>query len=131
MIALDLLVVATALNTIRYDLGASVVQLQWTVTGYSLSFAGLLMAGAALGDRFGRRRVFTGGLGLFVAASAACALAGSVGVLIAARVVQGVGAALVIPVALALVSAAYPPERRGKAIGMLDRRRLRLRRGVE
>jgi EmrB/QacA subfamily drug resistance transporter len=120
MIALDLLVVATALTTIRSDLGASVQALQWTVTGYSLSFAGLLMAGAALGDRFGRRRMFVAGLGLFVAASAACALSGSVGALIAARVVQGVGAALVIPVALALVSAAHPPDRRGKAIGILE-----------
>jgi EmrB/QacA subfamily drug resistance transporter len=120
MIALDLLVVATALSTIRRDLGASVVELQWTVTGYSLSFAGLLLTGAALGDRFGRRRMFACGLGLFVAASAACALAGSVGALIAARVVQGVGAALVIPVALALVSAAYPAESRGKAIGILE-----------
>ncbi|MGH2745183.1 MAG: DHA2 family efflux MFS transporter permease subunit [Thermoleophilaceae bacterium] len=120
MIALDLLVVASALSTIRDDLGASVVELQWTVTGYSLSFAALLLTGAALGDRFGRRRMFAAGLGLFVAASAACALSGSVGVLIAARVVQGVGAALVIPVALALVTTAYPPENRGKAIGILE-----------
>jgi EmrB/QacA subfamily drug resistance transporter len=120
MIALDLLVVSTALTTIRSDLGAPVASLQWTVTGYSLSFAALLMAGAALGDRFGRRHMFAAGLTLFVAASAACALSGSIGALIAARVVQGVGAALVIPVALALVSAAYPPEGRGKAIGILE-----------
>jgi EmrB/QacA subfamily drug resistance transporter len=120
MIALDLLVVATALPTIRADLGASVVELQWTVTGYGLSFAALLLAGAALGDRFGRRRMFAVGLGLFVAASAACALASSMETLIAARVVQGVGAALTIPVALALVSSAYPPESRGKAIGILE-----------
>jgi MFS family permease len=120
MIALDLLVVSTALNTIRTELGASAVELQWTVTGYSLSFAALLMTGAALGDRFGRRRMFAGGLGLFIAASAACALSGSVEALIAARVVQGVGAALTIPVALALVSAAFPTERRGKAIGILE-----------
>ena len=120
MIALDLLVVSTALNTIRTELGASAVELQWTVTGYSLSFAALLMTGAALGDRFGRRRMFAGGLGLFIAASAACALSGSVEALIADRVVQGVGAALTIPVALALVSAAFPTERRGKAIGILE-----------
>jgi EmrB/QacA subfamily drug resistance transporter len=120
MIALDLLVVATALPTIRADLGASVVELQWTVTGYGLSFAALLLAGAALGDRFGRRRMFAVGLGLFVAASAACALASSMETLIAARVVQGVGAALTIPVALALVSSAYPPQSRGKAIGILE-----------
>ena len=120
MVALDLLVVATALSTIRTDLGASVVELQWTVTGYGLSFAALLMTGAALGDRFGRRRMFVVGLALFVAASMACALSGSVGALVAARVVQGVGAALVVPVALALVSAAYPVESRGKAIGILE-----------
>ncbi len=120
MIALDLLVVSTALNTIRTDLGASALELQWTVTGYSLGFAALLMTGAALGDRFGRRRMFAGGLGLFIAASAACALSGSIEALIAARVVQGVGAALVIPVALALVSAAFPAESRGKAIGILE-----------
>lgn len=120
MIALDLLVVAAALSSIREDLGASVVELQWTVTGYSLSFAALLLTGAALGDRFGRRRMFAAGLALFVAASTACALSNSVGALIAARVVQGVGAALVIPVALALVTTAYPPENRGKAIGILE-----------
>ncbi|WP_455359922.1 MFS transporter [Streptomyces sp. SYSU K21746] len=120
MIALDLLVVSTALDTIRADLGTSLATLQWTIIGYSLSFAALLMTGAALGDRFGRRRMFAWGLGLFVSASAGCALAESVGELIAARVVQGIGAALVIPVAVALVSAAYPPERRGKAIGILE-----------
>lgn len=120
MIALDLLVVATALSTIRTDLGASIEDLQWTVTGYSLSFAALLMTGGALGDRFGRRRMFVVGLALFVAASAACALSGSIAALVAARVVQGAGAALVIPVALALVSAAYPAEERGKAIGILE-----------
>jgi EmrB/QacA subfamily drug resistance transporter len=120
MIALDLLVVTTALSTIRTDLGASIEDLQWTVTGYSLSFAALLMTGGALGDRFGRRRMFVVGLAIFVAASSACALAGSIGALIAARVAQGVGAALVIPVALALVSAAYPADERGKAIGILE-----------
>src|SRR5262245_64404663 len=94
MVALDALVVATALSTIRVDLGASIEALEWTVNAYNLSFAVLLMTGAALGDRFGRRRVFAAGLGLFVAASAACALAGSIGWLIAARAVQGAGAAL-------------------------------------
>jgi EmrB/QacA subfamily drug resistance transporter len=120
MMALDLLVVSTALSTIRADLDASLVDLQWTVTGYGLSFAALLLTGAALGDRFGRRRVFVVGLGLFVAASTACALSSSIEVLIAARVIQGVGAALTIPVAMALVSAAYPADRRGKAIGLLE-----------
>jgi EmrB/QacA subfamily drug resistance transporter len=118
MVALDALVVTTALSTIRVDLGASIEQLEWTVNAYNLSFAVLLMTAAAIGDRFGRRRMFAGGLGLFVAASAACALAPDVGWLIAARAVQGVGAAMIMPVALALLSANYPPELRGKAMGV-------------
>jgi EmrB/QacA subfamily drug resistance transporter len=120
MVALDLLVVSTALSTIRLDLGAKVEELQWAVTAYGVSFAVLLMTGAVLGDRFGRRRVFVAGLGLFTAASAACALAPGIGWLIAARAVQGVGAALVIPLAVALLSAAVPPERRGRALGLLE-----------
>jgi len=118
MVALDTLVVSTALTTIRSDLGASIEQLEWTVNAYNLSFAVLLMTAAALGDRFGRRRLFAAGLGLFVASSAACALAPGVGWLIAARAVQGVGAAFVMTLALALVSAAFPPERRGSALGV-------------
>src|SRR4051794_20246459 len=85
MAALDTLVVATALSTIRVDLGASVEQLEWTVNAYNLSFAVLLVTCAALGDRFGRRRLYAIGLGLFAASSAACALAPDVGTLIAAR----------------------------------------------
>jgi EmrB/QacA subfamily drug resistance transporter len=118
MVALDALVVTTALSTIRVDLGASIEQLEWTVNAYNLSFAVLLMTAAAIGDRFGRRRMFAAGLGLFVAASAACALAPGVGWLIAARAVQGVGAAMIAPVALALLSANYPAELRGKAMGI-------------
>jgi EmrB/QacA subfamily drug resistance transporter len=118
MVVLDMLVVATALSTIQRDLGASLEDLEWTVNAYVLSFAVLLMTGASLGDRFGRRRIFAAGLGLFTAASAACALAPSVGLLIAARTVQGVGAALVMPLALALMNAAFPPERRGWATGV-------------
>ena len=118
MVALDALVVTTALSTIRVDLGASIEQLEWTVNAYNLSFAVLLMTAAAVGDRFGRRRMFAAGLGLFVAASAACALAPDVGWLIAARAVQGVGAAMITPVALALLSANYPAELRGKAMGL-------------
>src|SRR4051794_41092064 len=106
MTALDTLVVATALTTIRLDLGASVEQLEWTVNAYNLSFAVLLMTAAALGDRLGRRKMFAAGLGLFSLASAACALAPGVGWLIAARAVQGAGAALVTTLALALVSGA-------------------------
>src|SRR5262249_20018131 len=104
MVALDALVVTTALSTIRLDLGASIEALQWTMNAYNLSFAVLLWTGAALGDRFGRRRTFVAGLALFVAASAACALARSAGFLIAARAVQGAGAALVMPLAMALLS---------------------------
>src|SRR5438874_11535763 len=112
MTALDTLVVTTALSTIRRDLHASVAQLEWTVNAYNLSFAVLLMTAAALGDRFGRRRVFAFGIGLFVAASAACAVAPSVGALIAARAVQGAAAAAVTTLAPALLGAAFPPEKR-------------------
>ncbi|MFC0038732.1 MFS transporter [Actinomadura rayongensis] len=118
MVALDATAVSTALARIRLDLAATVEQLEWTVNAYSLSFAVLLMTGAALGDRFGRRRMFAAGLGLFTAASAACALAPDVGWLIAARAVQGSGAALVMPLAMALLSNGFPPERRAKALGV-------------
>ncbi|MGH3382685.1 MAG: MFS transporter [Actinoallomurus sp.] len=118
MVALDATVVTTALSRIRLDLGTSIEELEWTVNAYSLSFAVLLMTGAVLGDRFGRRLVFTAGLALFTAASAACALAPGVGWLIAARAVQGAGAALVMPLAMALLSAAYPPPDRPKALGL-------------
>ena len=120
MAALDTMVVSTALTTIRLDLGASIEQLEWTVNAYNLTLAVLLLPAAALGDRYGRRRMFTLGLALFVAASAACALAPDAGALIAARAVQGAGAALVMTNALALVSAAFPAERRGSAIGILE-----------
>jgi EmrB/QacA subfamily drug resistance transporter len=120
MVALDTLVVSTALSTIRVDLHASIEQLEWTVNAYNLSFAVLLMTAAALGDRFGRRRIFAAGLAVFAAASAVCAVAPDIGWLIAARAVQGVGAALVAPLGLALLSAAFPPERRGTAIGIFS-----------
>jgi EmrB/QacA subfamily drug resistance transporter len=120
MVALDALVVTTALPTIRLDLGASIEQLEWTVNAYNLSFAVLLMTGAAIGDRLGRRRLFAGGLALFVAASAACALAPDVGTLIAARAVQGAGAAAIMPTALALLSANFPSELRGRAMGLFS-----------
>ena len=109
MAALDTLVVASALNTIRVDLGAGLDQLEWTVNAYNLSFAVLLITGAALGDRFGRRRMYAAGLILFAVASAACALAPNVGLLIAARAIQGAGAALVLPLSFAPCSA--PPSR--------------------
>jgi EmrB/QacA subfamily drug resistance transporter len=120
MVALDALVVTTALPTIRVHLGASIEELEWTVNAYTLSFAVLLMTGAALGDRFGRRRMFAAGLGIFSAASAACALAPNVGFLIAARAVQGAGAALVMPLGMTLLSAAYAPEQRARALGIFS-----------
>jgi EmrB/QacA subfamily drug resistance transporter len=120
MAALDTLVVSTALSTIRLDLGATVEQLEWTVNAYNLSFAVLLITGAALGDRWGRRRLYAVGLGLFAASSAAAALAPDVSTLIAARAVQGAGSALIMPLGLALLSAAFPPEKRGAAIGIFS-----------
>ncbi|HET9419517.1 MAG TPA: DHA2 family efflux MFS transporter permease subunit [Nocardioides sp.] len=120
MAALDTLVVATALSTIRLDFGASVEQLEWTVNSYNLTFAVLLITAAAVGDRFGRRRLYAAGLALFTVASAACALAPDVGWLIAARAVQGAGAALVITLGLALLSAAFPAAKRGAAIGIFS-----------
>jgi EmrB/QacA subfamily drug resistance transporter len=120
MVALDVLVVAAALTTIRQDLGASIEQLEWTVNAYSLSFAMLLMTAAAIGDRWGRRRTFAAGLGVFSVASIACALSTSVPWLIAARTFQGIGAAVVMPLAMGLLGAAFPPERRGWAIGIFS-----------
>jgi EmrB/QacA subfamily drug resistance transporter len=120
MVTLDSLVVTTALGEIRTALHASVEQLEWMVTAYVLAFAVLLMTAVALGDRLGRRRVFTTGLAVFGTASAACALAPDVGTLIAARAVQGAGAAMVMPLALALLSIAFPPAQRAKALGIFS-----------
>lgn len=120
MVALDALVVAVALTTIRKDLGASIEQLEWTVNAYTLSFAMLMMAAAAIGDRWGRRRTFAAGLTLFAVASVCCALAPTVSWLIAARAVQGIGAAVVMPLGMGLLGAAFPPERRGWAIGIFS-----------
>jgi EmrB/QacA subfamily drug resistance transporter len=117
MASLDNLVVTTALPSIRAHLHASLAGLQWTVNAYTLTFAVLLLTGATLGERYGRRRMFVAGLGLFTAGSAAAALAPSIGLLIAARAVQGVGAAVLIPLTLTLLSAAVAPERRGIALG--------------
>jgi EmrB/QacA subfamily drug resistance transporter len=117
MVVLDNLVVSTALPVIRTDLNATIEQLEWTVNAYTLTFAVFLLTGAALGDRFGRRRMFIFGLALFTAASAAAALAPSRESLIAARAVQGIGGAIVTPLTLTLLSAAFPAERRGVALG--------------
>ena len=120
MVSLDTQVVATALPVIRVHLHASLAALEWTVNAYTLSFAVLLLTGAALGERLGRRRMLAVGIGLFTAASAACALAPNAGALVAARAVQGAGAALVLPLALALLSAGFPPQRRAWAIGIFS-----------
>ncbi|MET7728737.1 DHA2 family efflux MFS transporter permease subunit [Streptomyces mirabilis] len=118
MAGLDNLVVLVALPTIRDELGGSLEDLEWTVNAYTLSFAVLMMFGAALGDRFGRRRVFTTGLLLFTAASAAAAMAPGINELITARVVQGAGAAIVMPLSLTLLTSAVPAAKRGAALGM-------------
>jgi EmrB/QacA subfamily drug resistance transporter len=118
MVALDQLVVVTALNRIRDDLHASLATLDWTVNAYSLSFAALLITGAAIGDRFGRRRMFLVGLIVFTLASAACALAPNVATLITARTIQGAGSALVTPLAVSLLTVAFPIERRGPVVGL-------------
>jgi EmrB/QacA subfamily drug resistance transporter len=120
MVSLDTQVVATALPVIRLRLHASLAALEWTVNAYTLSFGVLLLTGAALGERLGRRRMLTAGTGLFCAASAACAVSPDAGALIAARAVQGAGAALMLPLALSLLTAAFPPERRAWAIGIFS-----------
>jgi EmrB/QacA subfamily drug resistance transporter len=117
MVTLDNLVVTTALPVIRKDLHASLSQLEWTVNAYTLTFAVLLLTGAALGDRFGRRLMFSVGLGIFTLSSAAAALAPTATALDLARAAQGVGGALVMPLTLTILSAAVPPERRGLALG--------------
>jgi EmrB/QacA subfamily drug resistance transporter len=118
MVVLDNLVVSVALPSIRRELGASIQSLEWTVNAYVLAYAVLLLTGAALGDRFGRRRMFTFGIALFTLSSAGAALAGSVDLLIAARALQGVGAAIATPLTLTLLAEAFPQERRGVAIGI-------------
>jgi EmrB/QacA subfamily drug resistance transporter len=118
MVVLDNLVVSVALPSIHRDLGASIQSLEWTVNAYVLSYAVLLLTGAAIGDRFGRKRMFMTGIALFTVSSAAAALAPSIGLLIVARATQGVGAAITTPLTLTLLANAFPPERRGIAIGV-------------
>ncbi|WP_434594940.1 DHA2 family efflux MFS transporter permease subunit [Streptomyces sp. A5-4] len=120
MAALDNLVVTTALPSIRKDLGGALEDLEWTVSAYTLTFAVLLMFGAALGDRFGRRKLFMIGLAIFTGASAAAALAPDIDILIAARAVQGIGAAVMMPLTLTLLAAAVPVARRGAALGIFS-----------
>jgi EmrB/QacA subfamily drug resistance transporter len=117
MVSLDNLVVTTAIPVLRRDLDASLEDLEWTVNAYTLTFAVLLLTGAALGDRFGRRRMFALGLAIFTLGSVAAAVAPSVEILNLARAVQGLGGAIVTPLTLTLLSAAVPAERRGLALG--------------
>src|ERR671910_721990 len=117
MVVLDNLVVSTALPVIRTDLDASLEELEWTVNAYTLTFAVLLLTGAALGDRFGRRRVFTAGIAIFTLGSLAAAPAPSVDTLNLARAFQGLGGAIVMPLTLTILSNAVPAEKRGLALG--------------
>ena len=118
MTALDTLVVTTALPVLHRSLHANLGSLEWTVNAYNLAFACFLLTGAALGDRFGRRRMFAVGVGAFTVASAISAMSSSVGVLIVGRTLQGAAAAVVTPLTLTLISEAFPVEKRGSAIGM-------------
>ena len=118
MVVLDNLIVTVALPSIREDLGATLQQLEWTVNAYTLAFAVTLIPGAAIGDRFGRKRTFLAGLALFTASSAAAALAPGASELVAARALQGIGGAIVAPLTLTLLAEAFPPERRGAALGI-------------
>src|SRR5947199_5596842 len=117
MVTLDNLVVTTALPVIRQDLHAGLSGLEWTVNAYTLTFAVLLLTGAALGDRFGRRRLLALGLGIFALAGAAAALAPTIGALDAARAIQGLGGAIVMPLTLTILSRSVPAEKRGLALG--------------
>src|ERR671935_3166969 len=118
MVTLDALVVVTALPAIQRDLHASLSMLEWTMNAFTLAFAAGIITAAALGDRFGRRRVFIIGLAIFTAASAACAIAPSAGLLIGARAIQGLAAAMVMPLSLTILVSAFPPERRGAVVGI-------------
>lgn len=117
MAFVDSTVVNVALPVLQNDLKASASSIQWVVESYALLLASLVLVGGSLGDRFGRRRIFTIGIAVFAASSAACALAPDVGSLVAARAVQGVGAALLVPSSLAILGAAFSPRERGRAIG--------------
>jgi len=117
MVMLDSTVVNVALPTIGRSLNASLAGLQWTVTGYTLSLAGLILLGGSLGDRAGRRRIFLVGVVWFALASALCGAAPNIGVLIGARVLQGVGGALLTPGSLAIIQASFAPDQRPRAVG--------------
>jgi EmrB/QacA subfamily drug resistance transporter len=118
MVVLDSVVVITALPRMQRDLHAGIASLQWTLTAYNIAFAAGIITAAALGDRFGRRRIFTIGLVLFTAASAVCALAPNASALIAARTVQGLGGAIILPLSLTILTSAFPAQRRGMIVGI-------------
>ncbi len=118
MIMLDNTVVNVALPSIERDLHISIAQLEWIVTAYALVFAALLITGGKLGDLFGRRRIFIVGLAVFTLSSLACGFAPNAGFLIGARAVQGIGAALMNPATLSIITATFPPKQRGQAIGI-------------
>src|ERR1700689_1508032 len=118
-VQLDVTIVNTALNAIGTSLGGGVAELQWVVSAYTIAFAAFILTAGALGDRIGAKRVFMAGFAIFTAASVACALAPSAALLIAARAAQGLGAAILVPNSLALLSHAYPDEKgRGRAVGI-------------
>jgi MFS transporter, DHA2 family, methylenomycin A resistance protein len=119
VVQLDVTIVNTALNSIGNSLGGGVAELQWVVSSYTIAFAAFILTAGALGDRIGAKRIFMAGFAIFTAASVACALAPSAAILIAARAVQGLGAAILVPNSLALLSHAYPDEKkRGRAVGI-------------
>jgi EmrB/QacA subfamily drug resistance transporter len=118
MVVLDSVVVITALPRMQSDLHVGLGSLQWTLTAYNIAFAAGIITAAALGDRFGRRRVFNFGLALFTLASAACALAPTAPELIAARTVQGLGGAIILPLSLTILTTAFPAQRRGMIVGI-------------
>jgi DHA2 family methylenomycin A resistance protein-like MFS transporter len=119
VVQLDVTIVNTALNSIGASLGGGVSELQWVVSSYTIAFAAFILTAGALGDRVGAKRIFMAGFAIFTAASLACALASTAIVLVAARAMQGLGAATLVPNSLALLSHAYPDERgRGRAVGI-------------
>src|SRR5262249_39742211 len=118
MIMLDNTIVNVALPSIQRSLDLKISELEWVVTGYALTFGALMLTGGKLADLVGRRRIFIIGLAIFTISSLACGLAGSAGVLIGARVVQGVGAALMNPSTLSIITVTFPPRQRGTAIGI-------------
>src|ERR1700676_5058936 len=119
VVQLDVTIVNTALDSIGTSLGGGVSELQWVVSSYTIAFAAFILTAGALGDRLGAKRIFMAGFAVFTAASVACALAPNAAILIAARAVQGLGAAILVPNSLALLSHAYPDEKqRGRAVGI-------------